>query len=342
METALAMSQNGMMDVGYQYVNIDDCWAYERDDEGVIQADPTTFPNGIAYIADYVHSLGLKLGIYTDGGILTCEKRPGSYGYEQLDAQTYAKWGIDYVKEDWCFTFVEIPSERYQIMADALNATGRQIFFSLCDWGVDEPWSFGPGVGNSWRTTPDIQDNWESFLSNLMAQVPIAGYSGLGGWNDPDMLEVGNGGMTNIEYTSQFSLWSLLSAPLIAGNDLRNMDSESLSILTAPEVIAINQDDLGKQGTLLRASEKGSLQVWGRPLYDGSRAVVLFNTQSQNASITVEWSDIWLSPEQTFTVRDLWAQSDIGEFTGSYTSTDIPSHGCVMLKIYTGSSIQNW
>ncbi|KAF2078452.1 hypothetical protein CYY_000202 [Polysphondylium violaceum] len=336
-ETALAMTKNGMQDAGYEYVNIDDCWAVSRDSNGVIQADPNAFPSGIAALADYVHSLGLKLGIYTDAGILTCQKRPGSYGYEAIDAKTYASWGIDYVKEDWCSTFLDNPVQRYTIMSEALNATGRPIFFSLCDWGVDNPWNWAPTIGNSWRTTPDIKDNWNSFISNLMAQVPIAGASGVGGWNDPDMLEVGNGGMTNTEYVSQFSLWSLMSAPLIAGNDLRNVDPDTLAILTNQEVIAINQDPMGKQGTLVRSTNDGYNQIWARPLSDGSRAVVLFNSSPNATNIELLWSDIWVPINTQLSVRDLWSQSDIGVFSTSYLAENIAPHASVMLRLSTSS-----
>eukprot|EP01132_Coremiostelium_polycephalum_P000989 gene989-1255_t len=332
MDIAQAMVSSGMKDAGYEYVNIDDCWAVSRDSDGVIQADPKTFPHGIQYIADYVHSLGLKLGIYTDAGVYTCQKRPGSFGYEQIDAKTYASWGIDYLKEDWCYAFLEQPLERYQIMSAALNATGRPIFFSLCDWGTDSPWLWGNSVGNSWRTTKDIQNNWDSFLYNLDAQIPITSFSQIGGWNDPDMLEVGNpNGMTNTEFISHFSLWSLLSAPLIAGNDLRNMDQATISILTAPEVIAVNQDPLGKQGFLVKSFNGGLQQIWARPLADGSRAVVLFNSDSNPSDITLSWADIWSTLSQTLTVRDLWARSDLGTFTSSYTATSIEPHGCVIL-----------
>ncbi|GAM26956.1 hypothetical protein SAMD00019534_101310, partial [Acytostelium subglobosum LB1] len=331
MEIANALVSNGMKDVGYTYINIDDCWQGERNSTGHITPDSERFPHGMAYLADYVHSLGLKLGIYTDAGVLTCQRRPGSFDHEEKDAQTYASWGIDYLKEDWCYAYIEDPPKRYAIMSKALNETGRPIFFSLCDWGTDKPWKWGPTVGNSFRTTKDIADNWDSFLFNLDHQIDIASYSTIGGWNDPDMLEVGNGGMTNTEYTSQFSLWSLLNAPLIAGNDLRNMDQETLSILSAPEVIAINQDPLGVQGKLVRSINGGLAQVWARPLADGSRAVVLFNRDTSSASIQLEWADIWLMSGDQMTVRDLWERQDLGVFTGSYLSLNIPSHGCVML-----------
>ncbi|EGG17902.1 hypothetical protein DFA_08903 [Cavenderia fasciculata] len=335
MESALAMVTSGLKDAGYRYVNIDDCWAVGRDDNGVIQADPIAFPNGIKYIADYVHSLGLLIGIYTDAGILTCQKRPGSYGYEQIDAQTYASWGIDYLKMDWCNTYLENPQERYTIMSKALNATGRPIFFSLCNWGISEPWMWAMDIGNSWRTTGDIADTWTSMTVILDLQVPITSFSGVGGWNDPDMLEVGNGGMTTTEYISHFSLWSLLSAPLIAGNDIRSIDNTTFSILTAMEVIAVNQDTLGRQGSLIKSINGKDQQIWAKPLADGSKAVILLNrNDNESATIQLQWGDIWESPSTSLIVRDLWAQQDIDTFTGSYTATNIPPHGCVMLRVY--------
>ncbi|GAM18863.1 hypothetical protein SAMD00019534_020380 [Acytostelium subglobosum LB1] len=335
MQMAQAIATNGMAAAGYNYVNVDDCWAYSRDSNGVIQSDPTTFPSGMQYLANYVHSLGLKFGLYTCAGTETCAGRPGSEGYEAIDAQTYASWGVDYLKEDWCNTGNNNPVDLYTTMSKALNATGRPIFFSLCNWGVDNPWAWGPDVGNSWRTTGDINDSWDRFLQILYAQIPIASYSGVGGWNDPDMLEVGNGGMSNLEYTTHFSMWSLLAAPLIAGNDLRSVDAATLAIYTAKEVIAVNQDKLGTQGTLVKSLNQGDQQIWARPLADGSRAVVLFNADDTNTfTIQLNWGDIWLSPNQAMTVRDLWAETDLGQFTGSFTSATIPPHGSVMLRVY--------
>ncbi|KAM9979461.1 hypothetical protein ACTFIY_008715 [Dictyostelium cf. discoideum] len=334
MNTAKAMVSNGMANAGYTYVNIDDCWAGGRYPNGSVYADPTNFPNGIKYVADYVHSLGLKIGIYTDAGTETCQKRVGSYGYEANDAQTYAEWGIDYVKEDWCYATLENPQQRYQIMSQALNATGRPMFFSLCDWGYENPWTFGMSVGNSWRTTPDIKDNWDSMLSNLMAQAPITSFSGIGGFNDPDMMMVGNGGMSNTEYVSHFSLWSLLNAPLIAGCDLIDIDQETLSILTASEVIAINQDPLGVQGSLVKSYNGGLQQIWAKPLSNGARAVVLFNTDTNPATIELLWGNIWMEPSQQLSIRNLWTQTNLGTFTESYESDSlIPAHGCIMLTL---------
>eukprot|EP01133_Synstelium_polycarpum_P016006 gene16006-19044_t len=333
MEAAKALVTSGMRDIGYKYVNIDDCWAHERKD-GVITADPKTFPNGIAYIADYVHSLGLLLGIYTDVGPFTCANRPGSFDHEEIDAKTYASWGVDYLKEDWCWTLgVTDAPKRYGMMSKALNSTGRPIFFSLCDWGKQDPWKFGPSVGNSWRTTSDINDTWEKFIYNLNLQVAITSYNAPGGWNDPDMLEVGNGGMTTIEYMSHFSMWSMINAPLIAGNDLSNMDQDTLNILTAVEVIAINQDPMGKAGQLVRSLNSGLQQIWARPLADGSSAAVLFNTDSITTSIELQWADVWVPSATTLVVRDLWARADLGNFTESFTAVAIPPHGCVFLKL---------
>eukprot|EP01133_Synstelium_polycarpum_P007281 gene7281-8462_t len=332
MEVAEAMVSTGLAAAGYKYVNIDDCWAHSRDKNGVIIPDPKTFPHGIAYIADYVHSLGLLLGIYTDAGVYTCQGRPGSYGYEAIDAQTYASWGVDYLKEDWCNTHSEVPLAQYQIMSKALNATGRPIFFSLCDWGTDNPALWGNTVGNSWRTTGDINDSWGSFISNLNQQISITSFAQIGGWNDPDMLEVGNGGMTNTEYISHFSMWSIINAPLIAGNDIRSMDTATFNILTATEVIAVNQDPMGKSGMLVRSINTGLQQIWARPLADGSRAVVILNTDTSSASVELQWADVWTAASTTLTVRDLWARSDIGQFTETY-STVVAPHGCVMLKL---------
>ncbi|EFA81505.1 hypothetical protein PPL_05494 [Heterostelium album PN500] len=334
MQTAKAMATNGMKEAGYIYVNIDDCWASHRNESGHIQADSKTFPNGIAYLADYVHSLGMKLGIYTDAGPLTCQRRPGSYDHEEIDAQTYAAWGVDYVKEDWCWAFLSNPLDRYAIMSQALNGTGRPIFFSLCDWGTDNPWEWGPTVGNSFRTTSDIKDTWDSFLDNLDKQIPITSYSQVGGWNDPDMLEVGNGGMSYTEYLSHFQLWSIINAPLIAGNDMRTVDQQYLDIFTAPEIVAVNQDPLGKQGSLVRSYNSGLQQVWAKPMADGSRAAVLFNRDSSSAGIQLFWADIFLTPNTSMTVRDLWSQKDLGSFTDYYVALNIPSHGSVMLKVY--------
>jgi alpha-galactosidase len=281
-------------------------------------------------LADYAHSKGLRFGLYSDAGYKTCAGRPGSLGYEKQDAQTYASWGVDYLKYDNCNDDGTSPEIRYPPMRDALNATGRQIFFSMCEWGVDNPATWASNVGNSWRTTGDISDNWASMTSRADQNSPLFPYAGPGGWNDPDMLEVGNGGMTVTEYRAHYSLWSLMKAPLLIGCDVRNMASDTFALLTNPEVIAINQDPLGIQGHKVYVN--GTLEVWAGPLQGGSYAVILFNRGPSKAPIIARWSDIGLMNDLKASVRDLWAKRDLGTFKNSY-SADVPSHGVVMVKI---------
>jgi alpha-galactosidase len=246
-QTAYAIANSPLKAAGYDYVNMDDCWAYSRNSSGFVQPDPKDFPSGIAALAAYVHSLGLKFGLYSDAGNETCAGRPGSLGHEKDDAESYASWSVDYLKYDNCNANTP-PEQRYPVMRDALNATGRHIFFSMCEWGVDNPATWAPAVGNSWRTTGDISDNWESMIGNFDQNNNWAKDAAPGGWNDPDMLEVGNGGMTNTEYVTHFSLWALAKAPLLIGCDVTNLDSATLAILTNAEVIAVSQDPLGAQG----------------------------------------------------------------------------------------------
>ncbi|KAK3268672.1 alpha-galactosidase, variant 2, partial [Cymbomonas tetramitiformis] len=238
----------GLRDAGYKYVNLDDCWQVSRDAEGRIVEDPTAFPSGLKSLSDYVHSKGLLFGLYSDAGLKTCGGRPGSLGYELLDAQQYAKWGVDYLKYDNCNTDGTPPEKRYPVMRDALNATGRPIFFSMCEWGVDDPAKWAQEVGNSWRTTGDITDTFASMVSRADLTERLWRAAGPGGWNDPDMLEVGNGLMSHEEYKTHFSLWALMKAPLLIGCDLLSITNETLEILSNKEVIAVNQDALGVQG----------------------------------------------------------------------------------------------
>ncbi|HEY5214804.1 MAG TPA: glycoside hydrolase family 27 protein [Acidobacteriaceae bacterium] len=337
--SADAIASNGMKDAGYQYVNMDDCWQISRDAAGNIVADPQKFPSGIKALADYVHSKGLKLGIYTDAGTKTCAGRPGSMGHEYQDAEQYAKWGIDYVKEDWCSTLPGQSSEAsYTLMRDALAATGRPIVFSICEWGSTKPWLWAGPVGNSWRSTGDIQDCWDckkpwggNGLLRIIDQMdPLYSYAGPGHWNDPDMLEVGNGGMTNDEYRVHFSMWALFSAPLLAGNDLEHMTPEVREILLNKDVIAIDQDPMGIQGH--RVQKSGDLEVWSKQLGDGGRAVVLLNLSAKPATIAADWRDIGYPPALPAAVRDLWAHKDLAQHTGSF-SAEVPSHGAVMVRI---------
>ncbi len=342
-QTADAMVKSGMRDAGYQYVVIDDCWQVSRDKEGNIVADPARFPSGIKALADYVHSKGLKFGIYSDTGTKTCAGRPGSRGYEFQDARQYAAWGVDYLKYDWCSTSTQDARASYSLMRDALQATGRPIVFSLCEWGTSKPWLWAKDVGNLWRTTEDINDRWEGkekwpdgsccsmgMLDIADLQDGLESYAGPGHWNDPDMLEVGNGGMTTPEYRAHFSLWSILAAPLIAGNDLRDMKPEIQAILTNKEVIAVNQDPLGRQGQRVRKGADSD--VWAKQLQDGSRAVVLLNRGTAEKEITVAWQELGYPTHLNAKVRDLWEGKDLGQHTGKFSASVAP-HTVVMVSV---------
>jgi alpha-galactosidase len=337
-EMADTMVTSGMRDAGYVYLVIDDCWQIDRDAQGNILPDPQRFPSGMKALADYVHSKGLKFGLYSDAGTLTCQKRPGSRGYEFQDARQYAAWGVDYLKYDWCSTSTQNAAASYSIMRDALAKSGRPIVFSICEWGTSKPWLWAGSVGNLWRTTGDIQDCWDckrdwggmGVVHILDLQDGLESYAGPGRWNDPDMLEVGNGGMTITEYRSHFSLWCILAAPLMAGNDLRSMSREVAEILTNREVIAVDQDPLGMQGR--RVKRVGDQEVWSRQLADGGRAVVLFNRGPNAAELSVTWTDIGYPPHLTAKMRDLWAGKDLGSVSEKF-STEVPSHGVVMVTI---------
>jgi alpha-galactosidase len=326
-----AMASNGMRDAGYQYVVIDDCWQIGRDSAtGRIVPDPQRFPSGMRALADYIHAKGLKFGLYTDAGRRTCEGRPGSYRSYEIDARTYAEWGVDYTKVDWCHADSLVARTQYTQFRDALLAAGRPIVFSICEWGSNRPWEWAPGVGNLWRTTGDISDRWRSMINIADASSRYARVAGPGGWNDPDMLEVGNGGMTAEEYRTHFSLWAIMAAPLIAGNDIRAMPDSISDILLNREVIAVDQDSLGAQGWLA-AQPSPDLQVWMKPLRDGSRAVALVNRTEAAAQIAVDWSAVGLRPLPA-TVRDLWAHRDLGRRAGRFAA-QVPSHGVVMVRI---------
>jgi alpha-galactosidase len=334
---ANAMATNGMKDAGYQYVVIDDCWQTARDTDGNIIADPRRFPSGIKALADYVHARGLKFGIYSCAGTNTCAGRPGGLFHEVQDARTYASWGVDYLKFDWCNHADESSEHAYARMCAALLASGRPMVFSICEWGEGRPWLWGANVGNLWRTTGDISDCWDctnkwtsGWLRNLDSQAALAAYAGPGHWNDPDMLEVGNGGMSISEYQAHFSLWCIVAAPLIAGNDLIDMSPEIKWILTSKELIAVDQDPLGKQG--VRLSAKGGGEVWAKQLADGSRAVALFNRGSAPTEILVHWEDLGYPGHLRATVRDLWAEKKLGRFKHKF-STQVMSHGVVVVKI---------
>ena len=339
-DTADAMVSSGMRDAGYHYVVIDDCWHGPRDASGFITADPQRFPSGIKALADYVHSRGLRFGIYSDAGRLTCGGRPGSQGHEYQDALTYARWGVDYLKYDWCSTGDRNAQEGYGVMADALRSSGRDIVFSMCEWGTAKPWLWAKNTGNLWRTTGDIFDsfdkkdpsrNWAHTLLEIVdLNEPLWPFAGPGHWNDPDMLEVGNGGMTPVEYRSHFSLWAMMAAPLMAGNDIAHMDEATRSILLNKEVIAIDQDSLGQQGH--RAAKDGTNEVWVKPLASGGRAVLLFNRGDRPATIRATAEQLGWPPSLHARVRDLWAHGDLSRWSGSIEASVEP-HGVAMYRV---------
>jgi alpha-galactosidase len=333
-QTADAMVSSGMAAAGYTYVNIDDCWSeMSRDGSGNLVPSRTKFPDGMKAVADYVHGKGLKLGIYSSAGTTTCAGFPASLGNEQRDANLWASWGIDYLKYDNCGDHRGISGQdRYIAMRDALAKTGRQIFFAICNWGNDNVLQWGAATGNSWRTTGDIQANWNSVMSILDLQPGWAGASHPGAWNDPDMLEVGNG-LSDTESQAHFSLWALLNAPLIAGNDLRTMSAATKAVLTNTEVIAVNQDWGGRQGN--RIVDNGNTEVWTKPMANGSVAVVLLNRNSSTATVSTSASQIGLGSASSYSVRDLWAHTTSS--TSGTISASVPAHGAAMYVVSGGS-----
>lgn len=338
-----AVLKSGMKDAGYVYVNIDDCWQVRRDDRGNVVADPQRFPHGMKAVGDYIHSLGLKFGVYSDAGSKTCAGRPGGLGHEYQDAIQYAAWGVDYLKYDWCHTTTQDAKASYANIRAALDASGRPIVLSICEWGTAKPWLWGNEVGgNLWRTTGDIQDRWggqqkwpdgsccsNGVLAILDQQVGLQSYAGPGHWNDPDMLEIGNGGMTEDEYKTHISLWAILAAPLLAGNDLREMTSSIRDILTNREVIAVDQDKEGKQGS--RRWKSGDQEIWIRPLAQSALVVGFFNRGTKEAQITAKWSDLGIDspPKQ---IRDLWVHREV-KVQGSQFSATVSPHGVVLVRI---------
>ncbi|WP_369188742.1 ricin-type beta-trefoil lectin domain protein [Streptomyces sp. R08] len=333
--TAQAMHTNGMQAAGYSYVNIDDCWmTHNRDSGGRLVPDPAKFPDGIKGTADYVHSLGLKLGIYEDAGTATCAGYPGSLGHETTDAQSFASWGVDYLKYDNCNNNGVPGQTRYTTMRDALAATNRPILYSLCNWGQENVWTWGAGVGNSWRTTGDISANFSSMLSIFHSNVGLASYASPGHWNDPDMLEVGNGSMTSTESRSEVSLWAEMAAPLIAGTNIPSASADTLSTLTNSRVIAVDQDSLGKQGTMVSSS--GGLDVLAKPLANGDVSVALFNETGSTATISTTAAAIGKSGASSYALAELW--SGASSTTSGTISASVPAHGTVMYRVAGGTS----
>jgi alpha-galactosidase len=336
--TADAMVSSGMRDAGYVYVVVDDCWAGPRDSNGFITADSARFPSGIKQLADYVHSRGLKFGIYSDAGRLTCGGRPGSQGHEFQDALIYAQWGVDYLKYDWCSTGDRNAREAYTVMTDALRQAGRPIVLSMCEWGTAKPWLWAKNIGNTWRTTGDIWDSFDKYdkardwahpvTAIVDLNEPLWPYAGPGHWNDADMLEVGNGGMTPAEYRAHFSLWAIMASPLMAGNDVAHMDQTTRSILLNREVILVDQDPLGVQGH--RVFKQGDSEVWMKPLSGNASAVLMFNRGNSPATIRATSEQLgWRAAGK---VRDLWAHKAKGRWTGAISAMVEP-HGVAMFRV---------
>jgi alpha-galactosidase len=317
-----------LADVGYEYINIDDCWQYDREEHtGKIIVDNRTFPSGIKALADYIHSKGLKFGIYSDAGTNTCAGRPGSLNFEDVDALTYKEWGVDYLKYDNCNNNGISGKLRYTKMQQALiRANNSRIFYSLCSWGEENVSTWAAPIGNSWRTTGDISDNWNSFIEIVDQQQGLEKYSGPGAWNDPDMLEVGNGGMTHVESQAHFALWAILKAPLLIGCDLATVGNDYLEILSNKEVIAINQDKLGKQAKrIIRQNTiSGPLDIYSGELFNNTIVVLFHNrcNETQKMSYNVSGAN----------VRDVIRHIDYGYLSGD-VSASVESHGIYLFTL---------
>jgi alpha-galactosidase len=280
-------------------------------------------------LAAYLHDRDLRFGLYTCAGDRTCQGYPGSRGHEFVDARRFASWNVDFMKIDWCHTAGLDARATFTTWSEAMRATRRPIVLSICEWGRNRPWLWGGSVGHLWRSSHDIADRWDSVIDILDRQDALAQFAGPGHWNDPDMLEVGNGGMTDVEYRAHFSLWAILAAPLMAGNDVRAMSDATRAILTAPEVIAVDQDALGRQGH--RVNRERDVEVWVRELEDGARAIVLLNRGETAARAEVTWDLVGGRVSDTAIVRDLWERQDVGRRTQGYDVTLAP-HSAAMLK----------
>jgi alpha-galactosidase len=334
----------GLRDVGYQYVNLDDCWALpERDSNGKLVPDPVRFPHGIKFLADYAHARGLKLGIYTSAGTKTCNVAgfPGALGHETSDAAQFASWGVDYLKYDNCNNEGVDAQLRYTTMRDALAATGRPICYSITEWGRTGPpkvWEWGADVGNLWRTTGDISDNWSSMISKAQFNRTLPQWAGPGHWNDPDMLEVGNGGMTATEYRTHFSLWAMMAAPLLIGSDLRSVSADTFTILKNTDVIAVDQDPLGRQGVVLSNDGAGHV-VYVKTLANGDRAVALSNETTTTATISTTAAAIGLGGSASYQLKNLWSKA-VTTSSGSI-SASVGGHATVLYRVArTGSTVR--
>ena len=328
-ETAEAMIANGMRDAGYVYLVLDDTWSTkQRDEQGNLVPDPQKFPSGMKALGDWLHAHGFKLGIYSCAGPRTCADFPGSWGHEFQDARMFASWGVDYLKYDWCNSGTADARDAYKRMRDALHAAGRPVVFSICEWGQNKPWEWASDVGHLWRTSGDIYDSydgrkgwemgWKRILDLQYDLVPSIGadgigkYAGPGHWNDPDMLEVGNAGLSQAESRAHFSLWCVLAAPLMAGNDVRHMNDDTRAILTNRDVIAIDQDPLGKQGFRALAEPSKNIEVWVKPLSNGEWAVCALNTSAAAADLVIEWHRFQWFLKGDYSLHDVWAKADAG------------------------------
>jgi alpha-galactosidase len=326
-----ALVSTGMRDAGYVYVNIDDGWQGDRDEHGTLRANQK-FPDMKA-LADYLHERGLKLGIYTSPGPKSCAGYEGSYGHEEQDARTFAAWGADYLKYDWCsagliYDDAEMPAV-YLKMAEAIRATGRPIVYSLCQYGRADVWKWGADAGgNLWRTTGDIADRWQIMSAIGFAQDDLAPFAAPGHWNDPDMLEVGNGHMSAAEYRTHLSLWAILAAPLIAGHDVGSSTPETIALLTNRDLIAIDQDPLGRSGR--RVVQRGPLEVWRRELNGKRAAVALFNRGETSAKVEASIAELGI--EGRASAVDVWGQRTLGSVEGT-VAADVEPHGVVLLVL---------
>jgi alpha-galactosidase len=337
-ETADAMVSSGMKDAGYVYLVLDDAWmAKTRDANGNLFGDPVRFPSGMKALGDYIHQKGLKFGIYNCGGTKTCAGYPGSHRFEQQDANSYASWGVDYLKYDWCNATGLNSQLSYKAMGDALYAAGRPVVFSLCEWGTTRPWLWAKDIGHLWRTTGDIVPaydgepnsmGWKRII-DFEAEYRLERYAGPDHWNDADMLEVGNGNMTLAESRGHFSMWCILASPLMAGNDIRKMTDEIRGVLTDKEVIAIDQDPLGKQG--YRFAKEPDKEIWVKELDRGDWAVCVLNTTSAPAEVTINWKDL-IFLNGVYTSRDLWEKKEIGTTEKNYTAK-VDSHDVLVLRL---------
>lgn len=337
------MVASGLRDAGYRFVNVDDCWMLpDRSPDGHLVPDPARFPGGMAALGDYLHARGLRFGLYSSAGYRTCAGFAGSLGHERVDAADFAAWGVDYLKYDNCYPVPGGPKvvsdlpvadhvRRFTAMRDALAATGRPIVYSVCQWGEREPWTWAAPIGNLWRTTADITASWSAIRDIVAANAPLAGYAGPGTWNDPDMLEVGNPGLSPAEARSHFGMWAMMAAPLLIGTDLRTLTPEALGVLTNRDVIAVDQDERGIQGRVVAGDPAGRM-VLSKPLRGGDVALAFYNPADEAATMGVAPATAGLPPAAGYTVRDLWRGSVTTAADDGF-AVPVAPHDTVLLRI---------